>query len=688
MSSDPTTTPRNSSASGMTVRFIHRTEVEHFGDVEYLSTPCSTWDYVGSASVISVGTTGAVEPTESQNVQQERLVGAIAQRIRHTLNLDELVQIAAQHLGELLQVDRVEIVQFLPQLGVWRYVAEYCRDLDTISLLDLDVPDQENPFSAQLQRFEIVQTGSTSNENTQLSPSFARFLLGCWLLIPLKIKGLWGYLSLMQQRSQEWQSEEIELIQAAVEQLRIAIEHSQLYAHVQQVNQQLEQIVKTRTQQLSQVLANESMLKRVTDKVRDSLDEAQILETIVEELATLLKLDYCDTGLYDIHRNTCTIAYDHTGAFPSAQGLIIDMSVVYPDVYGQLLNGQTVQFCLQPKEDVSDFFGHTILACPISDNQGVLGDLWLFRSAEQAFNELEVRLVQQVTNQCAIAIRQARLYQAAQNQVESLEHINQLKDTFLSTVSHELRTPISTIKMAIQMLTLTLGREGLLPDPYKPSLSSTKIAHYLKILNDECNREIGLITDLLDLQQLEAGTHTLTIQSIELSSYLQRIARPFQEQANEQGQILEVEVESNLPNVRSDPQSLERILVELLTNACKYTPAGEKIQLSVQVVKPSEGSVQNEPHLSHRTAHRQTQSAFIRIAVTNSGVEIAPDQLGQVFDKFYRVPNSDPHRHSGTGLGLALVKKLAPQIGGRVFATSEHGQTCFAIELPAVLLEG
>nr|WP_277874846.1 histidine kinase dimerization/phospho-acceptor domain-containing protein [Leptolyngbya sp. FACHB-16] len=106
----------------------------------------------------------------------------------------------------------------------------------------------------------------------------------------------------------------------------------------------------------------------------------------------------------------------------------------------------------------------TTLACPIINDHSVIGDLWLYKAGEQCFEELEIRLVQQVANQCAIAVRQARLYQAAQLQVEELGRLNQLKDDFLSTVSHELRTPISNIKMATHMLEFILKPLGLL-DP-------------------------------------------------------------------------------------------------------------------------------------------------------------------------------------------------------------------------------
>ena len=100
-----------------------------------------------------------------------------------------------------------------------------------------------------------------------------------------------------------------------------------------------------------------------------------------------------------------------------------------------------------------------MFAAPIRDDRDVLGDLWLINDADSYLTEIDIRLVEQVTNQCAIAIRQARLYQESQSQVRELERVNTLKDDFLSTVSHELRTPVTSMRVALQLLGVTLNQE-------------------------------------------------------------------------------------------------------------------------------------------------------------------------------------------------------------------------------------
>jgi len=287
------------------------------------------------------------------------------------------------------------------------------------------------------------------------------------------------------------------------------------------------------------------------------------------------------------------------------------------------------------------------------DDQGAIGDLWLFKPTEAEFDELEIRLVQQVANQCAIAIRQARLYQTAQSQVQELRRLDALKDDFLSTVSHELRTPVANIRMAIEMLEINLIRGGTL------GISPDKAARYLNILRNECEREAGLINNLLDLQRLTAEAQPLYLGVIDLPTWLPQIVQPFEERAQARQQSLQLEIAPDLPPLLSDAGSLAQVLSELLNNACKYTPDQERITVSAVAI-----------------------AGGIAIQVTNTGIEIPANELPQVFDKFYRVPSADPWKQGGTGLGLALVQKLIEHLGGAIAVLSEAGQTQFTLTLP------
>jgi signal transduction histidine kinase len=297
----------------------------------------------------------------------------------------------------------------------------------------------------------------------------------------------------------------------------------------------------------------------------------------------------------------------------------------------------------------------------------VLGDLWLINDRDYGFNDIEIRLVQQVANQCAIAIRQARLYQAAQSQVAELERLNTLKDDFLSTVSHELRTPVTSMRVALQLLGVTLNQEfDLSADLQKPRAEQSRISRYFGILQEECEREISLINDLLDLQRLDVGNHPMQLEPILLDTWLTGWIDSFVTRAKSRDQTLKLVAAPGLPVVHTDLASLERVVAELLNNACKYTPPGEHITLDI-------------------SAYPTPAGEQVWLTLTNTGVSIPMEERARIFDKFYRVPSADPWKQGGTGLGLALVKKLVMHLGGDIEVTGDDGQTCFIVTLPTQL---
>lgn len=276
---------------------------------------------------------------------------------------------------------------------------------------------------------------------------------------------------------------------------------------------------------------------------------------------------------------------------------------------------------------------------------------------------LDKQLIYAIARDVTVQKQEITLYQnqeAATAEVDELTKLNRLKDEFLSTISHELRTPLSNMKVAVQMLAIALNQQmSLFSEMAKPIAERSRIARYFQILQDECEREISLIDDLLDLQRLDTGVQPLVLETIDLESWLPQVVASFQVQTRDRQQTLELDLAPSLPPIVSDLYSLKRLLKELLNNASKYTPSGEHISLRAFV-----------------------QSETIQLQVINSGVEIPAAELPRIFDKFYRVPSIDPWKQDGIGLGLALVKKLTEDLGGRISVESASGQTCFTVELP------
>ncbi len=454
------------------------------------------------------------------------------------------------------------------------------------------------------------------------------------------------------------------------QQLQLEIQSRQeAESQVRRLNADLQRQVTIRTLELEQSLSCELALKRISDRVRDSLDQHQILQMTVETLAQALGVRCCDAALYNLDHSASTIRYQWTQPeLEVTQGQTLYMAD-FPELYVQLQARICFTFCQTQSSPIRNH--SAILACPIFDDRvdqtGILGDLWLFRDTYSSFSEIEIHLVEQAANQCAIALRQARLYEAAQAQVKELERLNQLKDDFLSTISHELRTPIASMKMVIKLLT-TITDEGrnFIAEISKSCEQDSKVIQYFRVLQEECDRELALVDDLLSLQHIEAGTFNAQPTPINLQEVISHLVDAFENRTQNQQQTLQVYIAHDLPFVTIDPRSFNRIVTELLSNACKYTPAGETISVSVTLTQATEST---------------NPVNYLQLTITNTGVEIPPEERSNIFDKFYRIPNNDPWKHGGTGLGLSLVKKLVEQMGGSIVVESANNQTCFKVQL-------
>lgn len=412
--------------------------------------------------------------------------------------------------------------------------------------------------------------------------------------------------------------------------------------------QKMGRTLANQNQELKQALDFEALVNRLTNKIRDSLDENIILTTATKELVELLNLNSCQIEFYDSEQITTTIAYEYTTTLPSVQGSIRQIAE-FVELYQQLLQKIPVQLV----ETIPQFDPKGIqvnrLACPIFDNRGIIGNLWVFRPPGEVFTNFEIQLIQQVASQCAIAIRQARLYQAANQQIEELGKLNQLKDDFLKTITHELKAPMSSIQLATQTMEKLLMAKG------NPQRSAT-FNKVLQIFRDSCQRQNQLIDDLLTLCYVNAKAKTIVTESIALDLWISEITQLFLGRTQTQQQQLVLDLATQKLEIVTDPLILERIFQELLNNACKYTPANETITIQTKATETE-----------------------IYLCIINSGVEIPQPEQELIFTQFYRIPNQDPWQYGGTGLGLTLVSKLVEMLGASIELESKNNQTTFCV---------
>ena len=401
-----------------------------------------------------------------------------------------------------------------------------------------------------------------------------------------------------------------------------------------------------KNQELQQALNFEALIKRITDKIRDSLDETYCLRVATEELATALNLSGCQVELYDPHKTTATIVYEHNNSLPQCQGETRQIND-FPELYRQLLQKSSLQLVEPLPQFNPQGIQVTRLACPIFDERGIIGNLWGLRPPTEVFTDWEIRLISQVASQCAIAMRQARLYAESNQHIAELAKLNHLKDDFLKTVSHELKAPMSSIQVAAQTL------ESLL-DTKKRGTRSPRFKRVVEIFRESCQKQKQLVDGLISLSYVDKQATTIKPEQLYLSSWLSELIQPYLRPARQQQKLTLTPVDEGLTIV-TDPTILERIMQELLTNAFKYTP--EKGKITIQT--------------------RQTASTT-SICVINTGVEITAEQQQLIFDRFYRISNNDGDKSAG--LGLTLVKKLAEILKAEIKVESGGQKTSFCLK--------
>jgi len=219
---------------------------------------------------------------------------------------------------------------------------------------------------------------------------------------------------------------------------------------------------------------------------------------------------------------------------------------------------------------------------------------------------------------------------------------------FVANVSHELRTPLASLKALVETL-----EEGAIEDP-------PAAREFLAQMHVEVDSLAQLVQELLELSRIESGQAQPNRESVDPVTLLRAAERRLRRQAERIGVTLSVDEGKALPAVHADPHLIERILINLIHNALKFTPSGGRVRLRATAVADA-----------------------VRLSVEDTGMGLPAEELGRIFERFYKVDRSRASR--GTGLGLAIAKHVVQAHGGRIWAESEgegRGAT-FHFTLPA-----
>jgi signal transduction histidine kinase len=295
--------------------------------------------------------------------------------------------------------------------------------------------------------------------------------------------------------------------------------------------------------------------------------------------------------------------------------------------------------------------GHAQAIIPIRRETNTIGLLVLESTNESQLTDESMPFLIRLSDHASIAISNAQLYTAVQQ-------ANLAKSDFVSFVAHELKNPMTSVKGYTELI--SAGAVGPITDVQ---------ANFLGTIRANIERMNTLVSDLNDMSKIEVGRLRLDFKSLRLSDSIETVVRSTRKQIEEKQQVLNLNTPSDLPLVWADQTRLEQVLVNLVSNAHKYTPAGGEVEVAAERCKN-----QWDPSGAAEVVH---------IWVKDNGIGISEEDQKKIFQKFFRSDDPKTREVTGTGLGLNITKSLVEMQGGLIWFESEFRKgTTFHFTIP------
>jgi adenylate cyclase len=455
-------------------------------------------------------------------------------------------------------------------------------------------------------------------------------------------------------------SDEIAEMGRVVEVLRKnTLERDELLTEKAQAADRLEQQVKQRTTELAQSVEELRALGDVSQAVNSTIDLETVLSTIVAKATQLSDTEAGAIYVFDDatreFRLRATYGMDekiiaeikdrHMHVGETAIGIAAErrIPIQIPDVRSD------------PSSPVLDVIVRAgfraLLTVPLVGADRIIGALVVRRKAPGEFPTSTIDLLQTFAAQSVVAIQNANLFAEVEEKSRLLQLASEHKSQFVASMSHELRTPLNAIIGLTEMMVKNAARFG-----------TEKAQEPLQRVNRAGTHLLGLINQVLDLSKIEAGKLELNPQTVQLAPLIDDVVGTARELAEQNNNRLVLDPQENPGQLTVDPMRLRQILLNLLSNACKFTKQGE-VRLRVKKVVDGRN--------------------WIEIAVADTGIGMTAEQQAKLFEEFTQADASTAQRFGGTGLGLAITRKLARMMGGDVTVASEPGKgSVFTVRLP------
>jgi len=466
---------------------------------------------------------------------------------------------------------------------------------------------------------------------------------------PLLRKGeVVGVIFVAKTEPRPFTAKQIELVTTFADQAVIAIENVRLFNEVQ-----------ARTRELASSVEELRVLGEVSQAVNSTLDLETVLATIV---AKAVQLSSTEAGVIYVFDEL-----DQTFRVRATYGLSEELIAAVQAQYVAISDAiRQATWNRQPQEiaDIGDEPPSPVreiamrggfrarLMVPLVTRDRVIGALVIRRKQPGNFPKDTVQLLQTFAAQSVLAIQNARLFREIEDKSRQLQLASENKSQFVSSISHELRTPLNAIIGLTEMMVTNAARFG-----------TEKAQEPLQRVNRAGTHLLGLINQVLDLSKIEAGKLELNPQTVQLAPLIDEVIGTARQLAEQNKNRLVVEAQENIGTLTVDPMRLRQILLNLLSNACKFTNEGEVKLLARRVVDGRD---------------------WIELAVADSGIGMTVQQQAKLFEEFGQADATTAQKFGGTGLGLAITRKLARMMSGDITVASEPGKgSVFTVRLPS-----
>ena len=440
---------------------------------------------------------------------------------------------------------------------------------------------------------------------------------------------------------------EIELLQTFADQAVIAVENVRLFKELE-----------ARTGELTRSVEKLTALGEVSRAVSSTLDVETVLDTIVSRASQLAGADGCAIYEYD----DATEAF-HIRAAHNLNPALVETLRAAPLRKGEGTMGRAAEtrepiqvadiaapgaYQSHIRDTLLEAGYRALLSVPVLREGEIIGSLSLNRHTPGEFPPEAVEVLKTFATQSALAIQNARLFREIADKSAQLEAASRHKSEFLANMSHELRTPLNAI----------IGFSEILAEKMFGEINE-KQTEYLQDILESGRHLLSLINDILDLSKIEAGRMELEATDFDLPIAIENALILVRERATRRGITLGHTIDERLGMLHGDERKVKQVLLNLLSNALKFTPEGGRIDVRAGV-----------------------HDAVAEVSVTDTGVGIAPEDQEAVFEEFRQVGTAEK-KVEGTGLGLALSRKFIELHGGGIWVKSEVGKgSTFTFSLP------